>query len=62
MYDEENQIARDPLSSRVRGDVHELRKSQFKNCKLPNNRGVKKTVFFVGTNTFKNKRTIGVFM
>ena len=23
-YDEENQIARDPLSSRVRGDVHEL--------------------------------------
>ena len=26
MYDEENQIARDPLSSRVRGDVHELRK------------------------------------
>ena len=24
MYDEENQIARDPLSSRVPGDVHEL--------------------------------------
>jgi hypothetical protein len=29
MYDEEDQIARDPLSSWVRGDVHELRKSQY---------------------------------
>ena len=39
IYDEENQKARDPLSSRVRGDVHELRKSQFKNYNLPNTRG-----------------------
>ena len=31
MYDEENQKARDPLSSWDRGDVHELRKSQSRN-------------------------------
>jgi hypothetical protein len=39
-YDEENEEARDLLPFRVRGDVHELRKSQSKNSKLPNNRRV----------------------
>ena len=34
MYDEENQIARDPLSSRVRGDVHELRKYVSRNLRI----------------------------